>query len=882
MKKLPIQLTFLLSGISGILCAFLVYLNKNWEYNLIFQLSYTKIILILLILIVSIGFFGLFYIWNWEKRPPYNFLKEIVQKNASSFIFIFFWAFIILIFLQNKTTFILFLTPFKKSIAQTFYLKYIQLIVWSAFVFAILATGICIANIDVLRNQDKRKRLIFVNLSISFIEIFEQQKFRIDYRHLQKLLKKHKIGLIIWVLMLLIWGFIWISSLGLLPDDRFWNVAGVPLLPQQIIGVILLVFFLIDLRSLTIEKNLQQIMNHSVFLILAIGGIWTASVMVWQGQELKHTYFAPGPYPPNQEHYPFSDAMKHDQGSQYLIMGRGFLNDTLTDRPFLYELIGVFHLVGGQKYESVVFIQILFLSLIPVFLFLIGRHLHSSIAGISMATLEILQEKNAIESANSAGIINAKVLMSELPAALLLVILTFVVILWLMQNRFVWAVIAGGVFGLAVGVRGNVMVIFPFLLVAFVVNYYVRKRNFKDWLANLLLFGLAILMVTIPYSVETTKKFGIPFFLPKLDVVVNRAKSESQQPPKAKLYRIYPYQKQDRRNGVEDLFDNSLSNSKDLQLPEELISYTTRHFIHNQIMALLIYPLDYKTMKIDNVTMKPFWYNDPIWQGELSPLEGVLLAGNLLIIAFGLGYSIQTWKILGAVPFLVYIGYQLANSLARTSGGRYLVPTDWVLNVYFSLGILALIYSAQQLSNRTSLSQLHYNQRRQNPVLILLCLVLFLGIGSSYMLFDQIEPEISLIGRSKAKQMLLGMDLSSLDFPRGTVDQITNLLNSKDSVVEMGFALYPRYYNPGELNPKSSYLPRMNADYSRIYFILLTEDGPVSVNLIWGGKELKHFPHAEYGLLVGRQKTDYIEGYAFIPTSTNDREVYYAEPSLWE
>ena len=58
----------------------------------------------------------------------------------------------------------------------------------------------------------------------------------------------------------------------------------------------------------------------------------------------------------------------------------------------------------------------------------------------------------------------------------------------------------------------------------------------------------------------------------------------------------------------------------------------------------------------------------------------------------GLGIA-SAWhssRLAGLVPLTFLIAYDLSNALARTSGSRYLVPTDWVLLFYFALGIIQI------------------------------------------------------------------------------------------------------------------------------------------------------------------------------------------------
>ena len=82
--------------------------------------------------------------------------------------------------------------------------------------------------------------------------------------------------------------------------------------------------------------------------------------------------------------------------------------------------------------------------------------------------------------------------------------------------------------------------------------------------------------------------------------------------------------------------------------------------------------------------------NSVNWHGDLPLSEILLIFLNLLLVAVGLGYSWIHYRWVGMLPLTIFIAYSLSLGAAMSSGGRYLVPMDWIMYFYYGLAIIAI------------------------------------------------------------------------------------------------------------------------------------------------------------------------------------------------
>jgi len=876
-----IRYSLLLGGVQGIAFIIFISFEKSIENSVFLGLSLSRLVMVAVIATVSLLMF-----WagsrSGDRSKPVASAGKWIEQNTNLVVFFLTWIAALLLLFQVKSYFNLLVEPLGTLDSSLFYQRLRPFLIWSGLVFSELGFSIFFTYKETFTKLSDDNQIMLSAFYLK-LEMLVGQKHKFHFGSwLKSFWKRNKWILWIWLGLLMLWLGIAMTKIGILPDVWFWNPAGVPLLPQQIVFVLLLLLFLLDAKCVlkgVAGGKILKLTEKPGFPYAVMILICLAAVIVWNGQELKHTYFAPSPYPPNYERYPFSDARWFDIGGQYFLLGQGLNNGNLTDRPFMMLLTALLHLIAGQQYDRVVLIQILFLAWIPAFLFLLGWKLHSKTAGLGIALLVVIKEKNAIASANQAGIINVKILMSELPNALLLVILALCTIYWLKSARKnnLWPVIAGGVLGLAVGIRGTSLAIFPLIIFTTLLGLMQQQNWLKKWLTTNLLFSLAFVFVLLPYSIETYHKYGSPFWLYKITNTVERYNESSHmRAGSSKLYKFAlarsdlpaPNKNSPSRPGLTDVFPQ-----EGIALPENPLTLSLRHFVHNEIMTIFIYPLSYEVVTIDGMVAKPFWNSQTFWTGDLKPGEVFFLGLNLLLLAAGIGYALQRWQIAGAVPLIIHLGYNLSNALARTSGGRYVVPTDWVLHVYILLGFLVIVYQLRNWNAAHPSGAALLAYERATPRLVLGTLLFFLLLASSYLFSGIFRPRFDLaVGELEFSQLDKAAQQALVDVGISG-NQIDEILQSEGGYFKIGLVLYPQYFRIGENEEESSYIPSMPDDQPRLYFVLLTNEGPRHINLILGEQKAPAFPNAGYGYVVGCDRTEFIEAKAFVPVNAPESHV---------
>ncbi len=602
-----------------------------------------------------------------------------------------------------------------------------------------------------------------------------------------------------------------IFRIGLIPDIVYWNDINVPLLGIQIFGVVIGSILIIKALSgfgFFLDgnrKGFQRILPDLVIFLL----IWALAVVLWTQTDGPHSYFAPGPYPPNGERYPFSDAAGYDMAAHLSTIGGGLGTKTYVDKPLYVAFLSVIYLLVGSRMTTAVGLQVAVIACMPAVIYLLGRKLHNRLAGLISAGLIIFREINNINGTLWVLSANTKVFMTEALVTFLLVLFVFFFTAWVSDPEKKLALMAsGGSLGLAGLVRLNPFFLFPVALAAIFFLFWKKwKRMFLysglfaaffaaavlPWMFqsyavhdNFIFFTSTVRWVVLPQRtfyalnkpVETPTSLATP--------VIQPTKQTSLTPPTpAADQATQPVNKTwNKITGVS--------------------RYVSAHFMHNLIDTAAIFPTRLEFESLEKTIKSPGGFWSAEWNGNLPAGQIGLLVVNVAVIALGLasGWSRRRWA--GLVPAGFLLVYSLATAAARTSSGRYFLPADWVGIVYFSLGIAQLVaWISLWWSGKNFETEAPQYAEASNPrfpvVKAALLLALFVLIGSAPVLLDRLIPvRYQPLDKTTVAAVLEGKGLTdSLSINKA---DLVKFLQSSDAVVYNGLGLYPRYYemNKGE------------------------------------------------------------------------------------
>ena len=704
-------------------------------------------------------------------------------------------------------------------------------------------------------------------------------------------------------LLLLLWGFMALTRLGIKPDPLSWNEPGVPVLGLQVILAWVVGFglILLETRNLFKGSSAKRLARLDWMVFFAI---WAAAALVWNLTPFHGSFFAPGPYPPSNELYPFSDAAKYDVAAQFALIGEGLNNLNYTDKPLLSAFLLWLHLLVGQRYDWLIALQVCALAVFPAVLYLLGKLFHSRPAGVMLAIFSICIEVNAITASQWLLTSNTRLLLSEVPTAVGLLLFIYCMVQWLRQpdRQTLYPPLAGGVLGLMTLVRHNPWLLLPAALGMALLVYW---RKWRSYLCASLLFLLAMFIAIAPWMWRSYQWNRTPFYFmiplensvfpnrygtvvstpePGAPVEQPTAKPASTSTPAASVL-ITP---QPARTPLPTSAKALRDFNRTLQRFGNILNFSSAHFFHNLLTSALILPTSLVYDDLEHTLTPPQSYWGAEWQGEFSPGAGLLFAVNLLLIGMGIGWSWQRFRIAGLVPLAIALTYYLANALARTSGGRYIVPADWVVYFYYVLGLVQFTWwmaglvtpctagvmpgRVQQINLPALVPLVKPTVYIRGSVVVLFC---FLLIGVSVKLSDNLFSRVFIKRESNSQILENRLPVGSLAQLGVEESQLSAFLQDKNSVVLVGRVLYPRYYEAGQ-GEEDLFSQNAKRPYPRLVFNLIGYIGNKGV-VLPVNQAPDYFPQGADAVVLGCTSKYGVEAYSVV-IFRPEIKIYRSEP----
>lgn len=641
---------------------------------------------------------------------------------------------------------------------------------------------------------------------------------------------------------------------GMTPEgEDYWNGAGAPVLAWQV-----LLAGLIGLGLPALLKRWPKLPSRWVDVAL-FGLIWVLAAGLWAREPVRPDFLVTEPVAPNFENYPDYDARNFDIMSQFALLGQKLNNGAFFDRTLYPALLVYLHTWFGQDYQTVMAWQAALYALFPACLYLLGKRLHSPGAGLGLAVLLTLRGVNQIQVGNLIDTAHPKYMLTEFPTTVLLGLATLLLVRWAQNPEKDWhlAGLAGGLIGLSTLLRPHPLALLP-LIVA--LGLWLYRRRARLWVGMSVLMLLAFLASLLPWlQFSGNNRSIIQLYEVRIRDVLQQRYPQLLEPSgqapslpvNAHLAQMAPASPSEKSVGA-FFIDNYLNNlvTAFQSLP------STPYLLEPRVVV----------KKTEN-----FW--KPYWDGHLTLWGWLFTILNLSLLALGLGTAWKRARLAGLLPLLVMLVYFGVNALGRTSGGRYLVPVDWSVVVYYTLGLATLAELVLQGFGGAAQAEAaaipNHSPERPWWARSLGVVALCATLGASLPISQKIhQPKYDPKPNDEAlTRQLVSLAGAQLNLSEA---QVTEFLKDEQAFIAIGQSFYPRQFGKDEGLDISVYNFYHPLPYPRTLFTLL---GPKGERVII----LPRLTPAEIAntaesLVLGCHSDKYIQAWAVVLTA--DQTVY--------
>jgi hypothetical protein len=698
--------------------------------------------------------------------------------------------------------------------------------------------------------------ILLVSLATLAVVVIKRRRLGI---HDLRISKTHYLTLLLFLASLLILGMMFYSGIGIRMFDDFWYGAGVPILTHQLIVAIFCGIFFLHFEKRVNREQLDIIIFLLVYVVTAI---------LWVREPLQGSFLFLGPQPPNYVLYPFADAAIFDSASQFALIGQGILNGQTFERSLYASFLVFLHILAGQDYEKLMAIQAGIFAIFPALIYLIGKSLNIRAVGLTAGIFAMFRGINSIAASNMIDMASPKMILTDFPAAIGLAIIILLTYKWLKSpaQRSLYPLWIGGAIGFAFILKTNILVLLVFIpFYAFFRLWPERKK----WLVSSFLILLGMIVITLPWELRNQSRGGVAYgsYLAKFQFVIKQRYLAPTEPggflprPKEQSLGLFSFK---NTNVILEVSQGATDAVQDTRLCNTVFCFAPNHFLHNIVTSILVLPTSPQMDDLRHTVKDTYPYWRPDWDGHFTASSLFFFVLNIFFIVLGVSIAWSKLHIPGLTPLAIFIFYNISSGLARTSGGRYLVPIDWIISIYFLFGVFqVIVWFANAIGIKWELfstpieqdvSQSLPSRNLSNAVVILVALF---GLGSLIPLSESFQqPRYQNINVTQVlmdhEQAVKGAGMSMSD--------IELFLNNRNAELLIGRILYPRYYpiDRGEI----FLYPYVTMGFPRTAFTLIGPHGDRGVVL--PGDTPKYFPQAADALVLGCKEKKYLDALAVI------------------
>jgi len=451
-------------------------------------------------------------------------------------------------------------------------------------------------------------------------------------------------------------------------------------------------------------------------------------------------------------------------------------------------------------------------AVLPALAYLLGRRLFGSGTGIAIAVMTVFRGYNSIALTSLLNLSSPKQMLTDFPTAIgaAIAIFTLLALFDKKQDSTTRAAWHGMSLGFAFLIRPTALAL---LAISPVIGLF-QKWGYGKWLRVVLLVIFSFIIFITPWGIRNGLHGNNPIlvYLNKINLV-----KEERFP------RVRNENPVSINPNLGQPADNSTAASKKIDYKAAL-SAVTIHFFHNVEGSVLILPTSLKFDTLWQTVKSPNAVWQPDWHGALSTWQIITLFFSLAFLAFGIASAWMRNRAAGLIPLLAFLLYQGANSVGRTSGGRYIVPIDWVIVFYFAAGIMGAlsIFLSAAKTTAANTAVIEKESATLKKLLPHFGLIILLGIAPVLLDFSFPSQKDLPDQRDMASRISALSNYSEQD--------ILAFIQIKGAELVTGQAMYPRYF---DYHATSRYIDNglVVDQYPHLEFSLLGEERANQITL---------------------------------------------------
>lgn len=680
---------------------------------------------------------------------------------------------------------------------------------------------------------------------ICFLNLYENFEYKKSF---QKFVVS---AIVVFTILGLLAVVVSITGLGILSSYKGDWQRGLPAVALLEWQILLACIFCLAMFFVESKKKIIEILHLDIWICIAI---WFGASMLLLSQPVIPNASALKPHEPNFEIYPFNDAQTYDEFAQSALVGDGFGDNRIPQRPLYIVFLIFSHVLFGQDYNNVIFFQTLVFAIFPVLLYLFGRELFSRPIGISIGLLAILRDYTSnFVSTFTGNLSYSKLYLSEIPTAILLILFLLIGIRWIKAGFPMFSgFLLGGILGSAMLIRTQVVVALPVIIL---FAFLIQPKMIKPLIKNIFLMLMTITFVVAPWLWRNWKLTGELIFDSPESQVANLALRYS------------------RINGVESEIlplageSNAEYNARLKQIAKDAIASNplgaawgvSNAFFNHGVNNILLFPLRNDLRSINElwIPTNAFWEE---WEGTPNFSQSILI--TLYLFLFGLGLTTAWFRNgwLGLLPLALNLAYNLWTSLALLSGQRFMVTMDWSIYTYYMIGLFTLFGGF--LFALDSCRSLIVKWVKENPYVpttpvaiirwpkYLMFGLIFIGVGLSLPISEKIfsNKYPSLPQSELMSELQAFSSLNQSEFNSACLQKVAD--SNALSFIQ-GRVIYPRYYAAGDGEKFTDSIGYKIVNEDRLVFNLV---GQANGRFIFKtSQKPDFFPHASDATLISSE-----------------------------